>query len=177
MANQKLTVHLSSEQRQELEKLARSSTGGVAKVRRARVLLLADEDHLDGRRPDQYIAEAVGLSERQVIRIRRRFVREGEQAVERKPRKDAGVPKVLDGKAEAQLVTLCCSAPPPAVHVCCTQRGQNAACSRDMCCATVCVRRCRNSGISSRSSRAISRAPAASGSSATDTRWPTSAGR
>src|SRR5262249_14019393 len=67
----------------------------------------------DGRRPDWHIAEVVGLSERQVIRIRRRFVVEGlTPAVNRKPRKPSSDPPKLDGAAEARLVTLCCSTPP-----------------------------------------------------------------
>ena len=84
----------------------------AAKVRRATILLMADENHPEGRRPDWQIAEAVGLSVRQVVRIRQQFVKEGDPALERKQRSDTGVPKVLDGKAEATLVTLCCSDPP-----------------------------------------------------------------
>lgn len=111
-SNQKLTVHLSAEFRAELEGICRRQSLGAAKVRRARILLMSDEDHPEGGRRDWEIAEAVGLSERQVVRIRQQFVREGEPVLERKTRFDAGVPKTLDGEAEAKLVTLCCSAPP-----------------------------------------------------------------
>lgn len=110
MPNQKLRVELSADQRQELQKLCRKQTAGAAKVRRARVLLMSDETHKDGRRRDWEIAEALGMSERQVVRIRQKFVRSGELNVDRKPR--SGEPKVLYGDAEAQLVTLCCSTPP-----------------------------------------------------------------
>ena len=112
MPNAKLKVHLSAEQRDELESICRRQSVAAAKVRRARILLLADEDHPDGRRPDWQIAETVGLSEKQVGRIRKQFVREGDETLERKQRRDAGVPKRLDGKAEAILVTLCCNEPP-----------------------------------------------------------------
>jgi transposase len=74
---------------------------------------MADEDRREGRNPDWYISQCVGVSERHVCRIRQRFVREGlASTIERKTRSDAGVPDKMDGKVEAQLVTLCCSEPP-----------------------------------------------------------------
>lgn len=110
MPNEKLRVNLSDPQRQELEKLCRRQTVGAAKVRRARVLLMSDENHADGRRRDWEIADTVGISERQVVRIRQTFVRSGELKVDRKPR--SGEPKKICGDDEAQLITLCCSTPP-----------------------------------------------------------------
>jgi len=111
--NQKAEVVLSDEQRAELEALIRDSTAPARRVRQARILLMADEDRRGGLHPDWYIAECVGISERQVCRIRRRFVHEGTAAVlSRKTRADAGVPRKLDGVVEARLVTLCCSTPP-----------------------------------------------------------------
>ena len=109
----KYKVVLSRTQRAELEALCRQQVVGARKLRRARILLLADEADPQGRRTDAYIAEVVGLSERQVVRIRQAFVREGLQPVlQRQPRADAGSRKKLDGAAEATLVTLCCSPPP-----------------------------------------------------------------
>ena len=106
----KLRVVLTPEQREQLEALCRQQCVPVAKLRRARILLMADEAHPDGRRPDHQIAAAVGLCERQVVRIRQRFAREGDAALSRKAR--PSVPGKLDGAAEAHLVTLCCSTPP-----------------------------------------------------------------
>jgi transposase len=108
--SKKLKVYLSAEYRAELESICRRQCVAAAKVRRARILLMSDEAHPDGGRADSEIAEAVGLCERQVVRIRQQFVREGETALTRKPR--PSVPGKLDGPAEAQLVTLCCSKPP-----------------------------------------------------------------
>jgi hypothetical protein len=49
--------------------------------------LLADEADPDGRRPDTYITEVLGLHRRTVARIRQRFAQQGEQpALDRKPR-------------------------------------------------------------------------------------------
>ena len=95
---------MTSDQREALEVICRRQSVAAAKVRRATILLMADENHPEGRRPDGQIAEAVGLSVRQVVRIRQQFVKEGDPALERKQRSDAGVSKVLDGKAEATLV-------------------------------------------------------------------------
>lgn len=111
--NQKIEVVLEDSQRKELEGLVRSGTASARKVRQARILLMADEDRREGHRPDWYISERVGVSVRQICRIRQRFVREGLGAtVERKSRSDSGVPQKMDGQAEAQLVALCCSEPP-----------------------------------------------------------------
>jgi hypothetical protein len=106
----KFTVHLSAAYRAELEAVCRRQSVGAAKVRRARILLLSDMDHPDGRRRDWEIAEAVGLCVRQVVRIRQQFARDGESTLDRKPR--PAVPGKLDGPAEARLITLCCSTPP-----------------------------------------------------------------
>lgn len=110
--NQKVQVHLTATQREDLESMCRLQTVGAAKARRARILLLSDEDHLDGQRSDKYIAAAVGISERQVVRVRQQFVEEGLQATERKPYPASSRPLKLDGVAEAQLVALCCSPTP-----------------------------------------------------------------
>lgn len=110
---EKYKVKLSVAARGELEAVVRQTSAGVARVRRARILLMADEAHPDGRRRDWEIAESVGISERQVVRIRQKFVREGAEAtLTRSTRSDAGSQKVLDGKAEAHLVRLACSTPP-----------------------------------------------------------------
>ena len=111
--NRKLEVELDKVQRTELEAIVRNGTSSARRVRQARVLLIADEDRRQGRRPDWYIAERVGISERQICRIRQQFVREGfKPTLERRTRSDAGLPHKIDGKVEARLVTLCCSEPP-----------------------------------------------------------------
>lgn len=113
----KLKVELSIEERAELESLLRKQSVGASKQRRARILLLSDVSHPEGRRSDANIAELVNLSERQVVRIRQKFVRElSEKSVvescERKPRPPAPERRRLDGAAEARLVVLACSEPP-----------------------------------------------------------------
>jgi hypothetical protein len=113
MPNAKYSVLLTPEARAELEAVARKSSTGAAKIRRAKILLMADEAGPKGGYADWEIAEAVGLSERQVVRIRQKFVKSGLQpTLTRATRHDAGIPRAIDGRAEAQLVTIACSSPP-----------------------------------------------------------------
>lgn len=111
--NVKIEVVLDDSTRGQLQTLVRNGSAPARKVRQARVLLLADEDRREGHRPDWYIAECVGISLRQICRIRQQFVREGlAPTLERKRRSDAGIPQKIDGRVEAQLIALCCSTPP-----------------------------------------------------------------
>ena len=142
--NAKYRVRLTKQQRAALEAICRRQSVAAAKVRRARILLMADEKHPAGRKPDWQIAEAVGLSERQVVRIRQQFVREGDPSLDRKPRSDAGVSKAIDAKAEATLVTLCCSDPPQGrdrwtLQLLCDELGRLEV-VESVCCET--VRKC-----------------------------------
>lgn len=109
----KWVVQLTSEQRGELKKIERSQKASALIVKRARILLLSDASHPGGRHTDEQIADLVGLTRRQVQRIRLKFVQQGlEATLRRKVRADKGTPQVFDGEAEAQLVALCCSTPP-----------------------------------------------------------------
>lgn len=113
MSVKKYVVRLTEEGRAELEGVVRAQSTPARERRRARVLLLSDVNHVDGRRPDWQIGEIVGLSEKQLMRIRRQFVEEGlQESLQRKTRSDAGTPKKIDGEVEAKLVALCCSEPP-----------------------------------------------------------------
>ena len=104
----KYHVVLSDEARVELAAITRMHSVGAAKLRRAKILLMSDAGFTDAD-----ISEEVGLCERQVVRIRQKFVKSGVQpALTRATRKDAGIPKVIDGRAEAQLITIACSTPP-----------------------------------------------------------------
>lgn len=109
----KLRVLLSSETRSELLAVARKPSAGAAKVRRAKILLMADEANPDGCYTDEEIADEVGLCTRQVVRIRQKYVQSGvAPTLSRAVRSDAGVPKKITGRDEARLVTIACSTPP-----------------------------------------------------------------
>jgi transposase len=108
----KCKVILSTEQRRHLEEIVSKGNATAKKTRRARVLLLADEEHPDGRWHDQQIAKILGIHRNTVARIRGQFVVEGEQAINRRRREHPPIEAKLDGKQEAQLVAICCSPPP-----------------------------------------------------------------
>lgn len=138
----KYQVLLSPEVRAELTAMARKTSAGAAKIRRAKILLLADEAHPDGGQADWEIADEVGLSERQVVRIRQKFVKAGVQStLTRAPRSDAGTSLAIDGRAEAHLVTISCSTPPEGrdhwtLELLCTEL-KRLEIVRSVCCETV----------------------------------------
>lgn len=107
MPRKKYIVKLKPEERDELEKMLSSGEERVRKVTRARILLKADEGWTDAA-----ISLALDVGSTTVERIRRRFVEEGlEVALNRRP-STREYERLIDGKAEAHLIALACSAPP-----------------------------------------------------------------
>lgn len=99
-------VKLSQEYRDRLLVLTRRGTTSARMIRRAHVLLLADEGI-----KDETIASIVKGSVSTVERTRKRFIQAGlDAALKEKPRRGAN--RRLDGHAEAHLVALACSSPP-----------------------------------------------------------------
>jgi transposase len=99
-------VDLTADERAGLLALLHKGVAPSRRLTRARILLLADEGGTD-----QEIAAALHVHAATVERTRRRFVEGGvERALSDQPR-PGGRPK-LDGKQEAHLVALACSAPP-----------------------------------------------------------------
>jgi hypothetical protein len=112
-SNRKRTVELTEESRVRLEAIPRNGTAPAKKILYARVLLMSDQQHPAGRYPDDQIAAVLGIHVHTVARIRTRFVLQGKgPALERKLRPAPPNPPKLDGRAEATLVALCCSAAP-----------------------------------------------------------------
>ena len=112
MSAKKHHVALSTEQRRQVEKLARSNKASIRERVRARILLAVDEAQPGGGQKDADAARTAGSNAVTVAFVRQRFVRRGLEAtlhhreqVRRKARK-------LDGQAEAHLVALVCGAPP-----------------------------------------------------------------
>ena len=101
-----LRVELSQDEREELTALLKSGRHAVRKVKRAQILLAADDGVGDGE-----VAARVGAGGSTVYRTKRRFV-EGnlELALVEAPR--PGAQRKLSGKEEALLIATACSAPP-----------------------------------------------------------------
>ena len=92
------------------------------KIRHARLLLLSDHDREGGAWSRTQIAEALGLHPNTVDKIRKRFVIDGEApALGRKVRAEPPRTPILDGRAEAHLIALCCG-PAPEGHAVWTLR-------------------------------------------------------
>jgi transposase len=99
-------VRLSDDERQRLRSFTTAGVASARELRRARVLLLADEGRLDAA-----IADAVGCCVATVERLRKRYAAEGVEATLVDRTRPGGAP-LLDATAEAVLVALACTDPP-----------------------------------------------------------------
>jgi len=102
----KYVVDLSDEERERLEAITTKGESKARRLRRAHILLLADEGLLD-----KEIARAMNAAVTTVERTRKRFVEEGLEAALAE-RSRPGARRKLDGHQEAYLVALACSDPP-----------------------------------------------------------------
>jgi hypothetical protein len=105
-------VTLTIEEREELIALVNKGKGPAGKLKRARILLMADEAQENGGWKDADIVRALHTSRRTVERARQKCVEMGVIATINHTRPRNTRRKVLDGAAEARLVQLACSAAP-----------------------------------------------------------------
>ena len=99
-------VSLTEDEREQLLGITRRGKSSGRKVKRSLILCKADEGLTD-----QQVAEALMVGPSTVGRVRQRFVEGGlERALNDLPR--PGQRRKLDGKQEAHLVAVACSAPP-----------------------------------------------------------------
>lgn len=111
--NRKYAVELTEEQRRRLEQMTRNGTASAKQILHARMLLMSDQHHPEGRWKDQEISSSLGVHVNTIARVRKRFVLQGEEpALHRKVRLTPPTPPKLDGQDEAHLVAICCSKPP-----------------------------------------------------------------
>ena len=112
MPAKRYRVRLTEEERKELDGQVNTGTGSGRRLRRARILLMADEAQAGGGWCDAEIAKALGAHQRTVERVRERCVTAGIEAALTHTRPKRKRPRVLDGAGEARLVQLACSAAP-----------------------------------------------------------------
>jgi len=105
-------IFLSPTQREGLQSLVHTGVRSAQTQRRARILLLADENRPEGSLGDTAIARLLDISSPTVERARREFIQRGEESLQRKVRLVGPRARKLDAYQEAQLVTLCCQKPP-----------------------------------------------------------------
>ncbi len=101
----KYLVDLTDDDRAALQALVGRGKTHARKVTRARILL-----HADRGATDSEIVTALGIGIATVERTRRRFVEEGLEALNERPR--PGARPRLSAKAEARLIAEACSAAP-----------------------------------------------------------------
>lgn len=115
MNEKRYPVHLSDEQRQDLQHLIHTGKATAHQQMAARVLLKADEaneEHWSSSR----IAAALEISPRTVIRLKQRFVQQGLQAALRgNYPEERPLRRKIDGRVEAHLIALACG-PAPLGH-------------------------------------------------------------
>lgn len=106
----KYIVSLTGEEQQELKRLISKRNEKAPVVKRAYVLLAADEsgDHCS----DAQIAECYRMTVRTIEGLRKRFVEQGFAAVVYGKQRTVFKEKRFDGRVEAQLIALRCSDPP-----------------------------------------------------------------
>ena len=114
-AQKKNLVELSQEERSGLEKVARSNRASIREKTRARILLLSDSNccrEQGGSRSDAEIAKQLRCSPLTVSNVRARATQRGVLASLQRGEQHKRKVRKLDGRQEAQLVALTCSAPP-----------------------------------------------------------------
>jgi len=106
-----IQLHLTSQQRKQLDKLIRSGTAQARTLTKARLLRLTDYSQ-GAHRTDQDIASALGVSMPTIWRVRKRCLEDGlDAALHDKAR--SGRPPKITGDIEARITVLACSDPPP----------------------------------------------------------------
>ena len=106
MPAKRYRINLTQDEREQLLDIARKGKSSARKVKRSLILCKADEGLTD-----QQVSQALLVGPSTVSRVRRRFVEEGlESALKERPR--PGQRRKLDGRQEAHLVAVACSAAP-----------------------------------------------------------------
>src|SRR5262245_31437205 len=104
--NIRFRVTLTKDEGDRLQQLVSSGKGAVRRIKRAQILLAANDGS-----GDEVIASNVRVGTSTVYRTKQRFVEEGlERALSEAPR--PGQPRKLSVNDEAMLVALACSGPP-----------------------------------------------------------------
>jgi transposase len=108
----KYIVRLTDQERTELTAVVKRLKGTSQKVRRAQILLKADVEGPNW--TDSRIAESFGCRTQTVENIRQRLVERGfQETLERVPREQPPVEKLLDGEQEARIIATRLGSPPP----------------------------------------------------------------
>ena len=99
-------VSLTPEEHEFLQIFVRTGTKKARAIRRARVLLLLDEDH-----SNEEISRMTDVHRQSIWRTKKRFLEEGlDSALNERAR--PGQPRKYLGRQEAEIIAMACTAPP-----------------------------------------------------------------
>lgn len=109
----KYEVTLTKGEREELEAIISKGKHTSLKCSNAYILLNVDDgEHNDERLVNKEIQRVLKVGERTIDRVKKRFVEKGfEKVLEKKPT-NRTYKRIVDGDAEAHLISLCCGNPP-----------------------------------------------------------------
>ncbi len=114
MGHKKYVVDLGAGERAQLGEVISKGKSSAKTILKARILLKADQGADGEGWTDERICEALETNIIMVARTRAKLVNEGLDAVlARKKRARPPIEPIFDGEAQAQLIALACSKPPP----------------------------------------------------------------
>ncbi len=114
MGHKKYVVELSAGERKQLGDVISKGKSSAKAILKARIVLKADQGADGEGWTDERICEALETNITMVARTRAKLVNEGLDAVlARKKRARPPIEPIFDGEAQAQLIALACSEPPP----------------------------------------------------------------
>lgn len=109
--NKKYRIRLSQDERQQLQAMTKSGQANVRALKRAQILLKADESPDGPGWTDVQIGEALDAHPMTVMYVRRRYCQHGMPAVLH-GQYSGHNPAIITGEVEAHLIALACSEPP-----------------------------------------------------------------
>lgn len=112
MPAKRYRVTLTAAERTHLQQLITKGTATAYRLRRARILLKADEGPAGPGWCDSRISDALEVGTASVERLRRRFVEDGLEACLQRKQQAHPSNQKFDGVTDAHLIALSCADPP-----------------------------------------------------------------
>lgn len=107
MPKKKYIVNLSKTEKEELKSIISSGKNSAKKILKSRVLLKVDQGWTDKK-----VSEALDITPRTLENMRKQFVEDGFEGFLKGRYDQRTYLRKLDGKQEAQLITIACSESP-----------------------------------------------------------------
>lgn len=106
-------VTLTKSERQQLETIKTKGAHRSQKVLNALILLNCDHgDHQPNRSTNEQISRVLGVSDRKINRVKKKFVEQGLEVALHGKKADRVYKKKVDGDLEARIIATSCSKPP-----------------------------------------------------------------